>query len=828
MSELICDHCGLTIPAGELVTDRIEGKTRRFCCHGCAGAYRIITGAGLGDFYNRRDWREKGVPTGVFDAEFQDAFLEKFVHNKTDGSEISFVLEGIHCATCIWLIEHLLSRIEGVVNSRVNYSTHRLRVTFRPEHVSPSQVAVIIKNIGYMPRPYTLDAAQNLREKERRDLLIRFGTAVFLSMQLMGYSLALYAGYFKGMDTSTRSLMQIFSAAVTTPVVFYSGWPFLAGAWRSIRNRTPGMDLLIALGVTAAYSYSVVALFTGAEVFFDTAAMIITLLLLGRLMESRARNRAAGGIDRLLQITPSRSIKISGGSRIDVDSSSLVTGDLVLVRSGDRFPTDGLIIDGSSEVDESLLTGESTPIHKKPGAGVFSGALNLSGTLNIKVTRPAAESFIARITRMVEEAQSRRPPIQSLADRLAAFFVPVVILISLGSWLYWLFQEVGSGTALMIAVSVLVVACPCALGLATPTAVLVATGSAAARGILFRGGDILEKAAHLTLVAFDKTGTLTEGRPVVTGIEPVSITDNELLELAAKLESSSNHPLAKGVLAEAKHRKIPILNSCGSKTIAGQGVIIQSENKEILGGTRDFLASKGVTLPDTSPTQTEVLIAEDGEYRGRITLADSLRPEAITAMKLLNSAGLKLFMLTGDNKAVAADIAGQLKMDYLAGIAPANKAEWIKEQQTKDQKILMVGDGINDGPALAAASIGCAMAGSTDFAMETSDLVLTRPDLKRLAEAIMLSRRAIRIIRQNLFWAFCYNLLALPMAAAGKLAPIYAAGAMAASSVCVVFNSLRLARINNGSISSSSSNGLKSSNGSSCSSSSSGSSSFSE
>lgn len=794
---VVCDHCALPIPPGApLVAETINGAEHRFCCQGCAGAYRIITGAGLSDFYARRDWPEGGVPAGVFDLDFSDSYLANYLLPCEGGVEISLLLDGIHCATCIWLIEHLLGRREGIISVRVNYSNHRARVRFDPEKLTAAQLCGLLKNIGYLPRPFSLDAAQAAQAREQRTLLLRFGTAAFLSLQLMGYSLALYAGYFKGIDPESRQLLQYLSALVTTPVVFYSGYPFLAGAWRGLRHRVPGMDLLIGLGVLAAYFYSLAAMFSGGEVYFDTAAMIITLILLGRLLESGARQRASGSIDRLLRLAPKTALKISGAVQLEVESSTLLPGDLILVRAGDHFPVDGRLVEGESEVDEALLTGESRPVLKKAGSQVIGGAINLSTPVKVKVEKPAAESFVARVARMVAEAQGRRAPVQALADRLAAWFVPLVILLAGSTFFYWLLAGTGANLALLHGVSVLVVACPCALGLATPTAVMVATGAAAGQGILFRGGDVLEKTGRLTLVAFDKTGTLTAGLPVVSAVLPARGTEDELVALAARLENATNHPLARGIMAEAQRRSLGIPTGPGATVVPGRGLRLQTAAGELLGGNRAFLEAASINVPATdSGDRTEVHLALAGEYRGCLLLADPVRPEAVAALSDLHRLGLKTVMLTGDLPEAAGTVAQELDLDFKARLTPADKAEWIGTEAEKGEKVLMVGDGINDGPALSAASVGCAMAGSTDFALETADLVLTRPDLNRLLTALRLARRALRVIRQNLFWAFFYNLLALPLAVSGKLAPIYAAGAMAASSVCVVTNSLRLARM---------------------------------
>lgn len=793
-----CRHCQLAIPPGALVSEKINDAEHHFCCHGCAGAYRIITGAGFSDFYARREWRESGVPAGVFERDFSDAYLAQYLEPCAGGVEISLLLDGIHCATCIWLIEHLLGREEGIISARVNYGNHRARLRFDPEKISAAHLCATIKNIGYLPRPFSLDAAQAAQAAERRTLLLRFGTAAFFSMQLMGYATALYAGYFEGMDAESRQLMQYLSALATTPVVFYSGYPFLAGAWRGLRHRLPGMDLLISLGVLAAYFYSLVAMFTGGEVYFDTAAMIITLILLGRLLESGAKSRASGAIDRLLQLAPATAQRLTtAGTQEEVESGRLAPGELILVRPGDHFPVDGRVEEGESEVDEALLTGESRPVLKEAGSRVIGGAINLSGALRVRVEKAAGDSFVARVARLVAEAQGRRAPVQALAERISTLFVPLVLLLAAATLGFWLAKGSPADQALLHAVAVLVAACPCALGLATPTAVMVATGAAAGQGILFRGGDILEATAGVTMIAFDKTGTLTAGSPAVTGVLPARGSADELVALAARLECGASHPLARGILAEAKQRGLVTPAAGTAMVVPGQGLWLAGSAGVIRGGTSGFLSAAGIKVPPLPKSdRTEVHLAVGDEYRGCLLLADRLREEAPAVLAGLRQRPLKLMMLTGDQPEAARRIGGELALDFRAGLTPADKVAWIEQQRGQGERVLMVGDGINDGPALAAAAVGCAMAGSTDFALESSDLVLTRPELSRLVTAISLARRAMRVIRQNLFWAFFYNLLILPLAAAGMLAPVHAAGAMAASSVCVVGNSLRLARVN--------------------------------
>jgi len=767
-----------------------------FCCHGCQGAYRIITGAGLGQFYRRRDWQEQGVPDSVFQTDYDDGYLQQFVRETAAGAELSLLIEGIRCATCVWLIERILASQPGVVSARVNFGTHRLQLVFNAAATTSSALVAALSRIGYLARPFTREAAQRQAEDSRRSLLIRFGTAAFLSMQLMGYSFALYAGYLQGIDATTRQIMQVFAALVTTPVVFYAGFPFLAGAWHSLRNRAPNMDLLISLGVLVAYGYSLWAMLADREVYFDTAAMIVTLILLGRLLENAARGMAGSGIDRLLRLSPELATRLrDSGQQERIPSVNLRPGDRILVASGQRFPVDGLIAKGTTEADEAIVTGEAIPVLRGPGSAVIAGALNLTCSVEVTVSRPAEDSFVARIIRLVEEAQSRKAPIQSLADRLAVVFVPLVVAISGLTCLYWLLAKNDPSSAILNGVAVMVVACPCALGLATPTAVLVATGAAAARGILFRGGDILEATARVRVAALDKTGTITRGLPEVKKIVPATGSAHELLTLAARLEQASTHPLARGIMRAAAEKMI-VVDSAPVQNMPGQGLALTTGENVLRAGTRDFLAGCGIPLPPETETQslTEVHLSIDAQYQGAIYLDDALRPEAPAAIAALKELGIEPVMLTGDHNSAAQRVAAPLSIPFFARLTPAQKAAWVSTTQTRDRPVLMVGDGINDAPALSAASVGCAMAGGSDIALDNSNLALTRPDLGKVAQAAKIARRSLTIIHQNLFWAFFYNILMLPLAAAGQLTPIHAAAAMAASSVCVVGNSLRLRR----------------------------------
>ncbi|MFH7320215.1 heavy metal translocating P-type ATPase [Desulfurivibrio sp. D14AmB] len=800
----LCHHCRDPLPAGEVYRSERGGEEYRFCCRGCQGAWLIITGAGLGDFYRQRSWVAGGGMSEVFELRYDDALLARHVRRGEEGDELAFLVEGIRCASCVWLIEKIVAGLPGVLRVRANYGSHRVLVCYDPDQLTPAALFTAVSRLGYRPRPLTRDNLHRAAERETRDLLLRFGTAFFLAMQLMGYSLALYAGYFQGISDFARDFMQYLAALVTTPVVFYSGWPFLVGAWRGLRSRLPNMDLLIALGVLTAYFYSLYATVVGREVYFETAAMIVTLILLGRLFENSARRKAAAGVDRLLHLTPDTAQRLEAGVAVTVDSQELKPGELMLVRPGERFAVDGIISSGESEVDESVVSGESRPVRRVVGEVVVGGSLNLQGALTVTVARSAGQSFVARMAHLVEEAQARKAPVQQLADRIATIFVPLVLGLSLATLTFWLWRGIGSGPALLNAIAVMVVACPCALGLATPTAVLVASGRAANRGILFRGGDVLEAAAKISHVAFDKTGTLTQGRPKVVAVRPVTQTAGgaeELLLRAALLESGSTHPLAQAIVEEARRRGLRPEPAAQVSVVAGRGMKAPAPEGSVLVGSRALLAAEGIPMAGPGPAAaatgelTEVHVAVAGRHLGVILLDDALRPDAVALVRELRARRLQLLILSGDHAGVVRRVAAALGIDrFHSAIDPAGKKAEIERLQGGGARVLMVGDGINDAPALATADLGCALAGGTDIAVGAADLVLTRNRLSDLAPALTIARRCLRVIRENLCWAFSYNLVTLPLAASGHLAPVYAAAAMAVSSILVVANSLRLSR----------------------------------
>ncbi len=548
-----CDHCLLDFPEREAVYEEVDGRKKVFCCNACRGIYLLIHYEGLDAFYEKRQWKEHGVLSSLQNKDIDTGPFTEHIRESGQQKEIDLYIDGIRCASCVWLNEKILSKTAGVDYARVNYATHRAKIRWDPDITGIEAILRRILSIGYTPKPYSESEQSAALRAERRDLLIRFGTAGFLSSQLMIYSIALYAGYFQGIDEATRLLLKVIALFLTIPVLFYSGMPFLRSTLSGLRHLRFTMDSLVAIGSGSAFIYSVYAVFTGGEVYFDTSAMIITLVLLGRYIEAAAKNRASETISRLAELTPKTATVIVKGSKQDMKEretimvSSLKKGDLVEVKPGEKIAIDGIVVEGESEVDESLLTGESRPVPKTAGTEVIGGSMNLFGALCFQVTRTAKETVLAGIIRAVEDAQARKPKIQTIADRVVGIFVPAILLITVLTVLYYFMKGAGVQYALMTGISVLVIACPCSLGLATPLAVVIFTSLASSRGVLVRGGEVIEKAGRLTHCLFDKTGTITAGKPALKKTMPLDCSfDCEYIdELAASIEALSEHSIGR-------------------------------------------------------------------------------------------------------------------------------------------------------------------------------------------------------------------------------------------------------------------------------------------
>ena len=727
-----------------------------------------------------------------------------------DQERLELGLTGMTCAACAARIEKVLNRVPGV-HAAVNFATERATVGFDSAIATPDQLIAAVVRAGYgasVRRESEAERADDKARKQReyRSLKREFVVSAILTLPLLAQMAPMLASGGLFSAGHTELIPRGWQLALATPVQFWIGRRFYVSAWHALRGGGANMDVLVVLGTTMAWAFSALVTVLGLRqhVYFEAGAAVITLVLLGKLLEARAKAGTSAALEGLMHLQPKIAHVLRGGVASDVPLSLVVSGDRFIVRSGESIPVDGVVRGGSSSTDESMLTGESLPAPKNAGAMVFAGTLNQEGMLTCEATGVGNSTLLAGIVRLVAEAQGSKAPIQRLADKVSGIFVPVVVVVAALTFAltWWI---AGDATrALVHAVAVLVIACPCALGLATPTAIMVGTGRGAQSGILIRNASALEQAGRLQTLIVDKTGTLTEGRPVVTDIAAFGGASRaELLLTAASLEQGSAHPLAKAVLAAASAEGIATSTLAQFTSVPGRGVqgMVGGARETSMLGSLDYLADNGVVVSREtyaamqSAGKTLIAVASGGRALGILALADAVRPSSLGAVARLQAAGIDVVMLTGDNAATAQAVATAVGItDFRAGVLPADKADAVRLLKSRGVVTGMVGDGVNDAPALAAADVSFAIGAGSDIAIEAADVTLIRNDLNAVVDAILLSRATLRKIRQNLFFAFAYNVLGIPLAAAGLLNPIIAGAAMAASSVSVVSNALLLKR----------------------------------
>ncbi|MEW9668069.1 heavy metal translocating P-type ATPase [Ammoniphilus sp. 3BR4] len=741
-----------------------------------------------------------------------DAIMQKIegIGYKVPGSKLELAVEGMTCAACVNRIEKKLKKISGVTEANVNLANERATVKYQGA-VESAQIIEAIESIGYKASEVKEDAKQEATaQEERRDKLVEKKKRTLIFSAVLTAPFIVYMFGMMGVIPEYPMWLYNpwFQMLLATPVQFIAGKDFYIGAYKNLKNKSANMDVLVVLGTSAAYFYSVVLTFMGEHhVYFEASAIIITLILLGKTMEYIARGKTSEAIKKLLGMQAKTARVIRDGIEKDVPIEEVLVGDVVVVRPGEKVPVDGEIVEGISSVDESMLTGESLPVEKKVGDSVIGATINKHGTFKFKATRVGKDTALAQIVKVVEEAQGSKAPIQRLTDVISGYFAFIVMGIATLTFLIWYFIAApGEITPALISfVSILVIACPCALGLATPTSLMVGTGKAAENGILFKAGEYLENTQKLTTIVLDKTGTITKGKPDVTDIVVLNNNHKDhILKIAAIAEKNSEHPLAEAIVSSAKDKGLEIPDPQSFHAIPGFGVEATVDDRRVLLGTRKLMAQNNIDISSLEDKaeglelegKTAMFMSVDDEPVAIIAVADTVKEHSKEAINQLQALGLEVVMLTGDNKRTAEAIGQQVGVNrIIAEVLPEGKAEEVKKLQEEGKVVAMVGDGINDAPALATADIGMAMGTGSDIAIETGDVTLMRGDLRAIVTAIKLSKATMKNIKQNLFWAFIYNLIGIPIAAMGLLTPWIAGAAMAFSSLSVVSNALRLKRV---------------------------------
>ncbi|QEQ97156.1 heavy metal translocating P-type ATPase [Neptunomonas concharum] len=801
-----CFHCGQDVPEGTHFSVVVKGQNQPMCCPGCQAVTETIIQSGLEHYYKHRQG-EAGLIPEMTGAELPSAVKDELqlynnpniqkefvISLEEDVKEASLVIEGITCAACVWLLEHHLVKQPGVTQASVNLTNHRARIRWRANEIALSDIMSAIYKIGYQGHPYNPDKEEQLFEQERKQAVRRLGIAGVGMMQVMMMAVALYAGTLQGIEDKFETFIRWTSLIIATPVVLYSAKPFFVAALRDIRTRHLSMDVPVSIAIGLAYLASVWATITqSGEVYFDSVTMFTFFLLIGRYLEMQARHRTGRAGNSLLNLLPASAIKIVEGHEALVPATELKPGDIVLVKPGHTIPADGVIKTGASSIDESALTGEYLPVSRTIGDQVVGGTINAENPIQLEVTEVGAQTRLSAIVRLLDRAHEEKPQVAKVADKVASYFVAAVLVTATIVSLVW--WQIEPSHAFWVTLSVLVVTCPCALSLATPTALTAATGTLRQNGLLITRGHVLDSLATATHVVFDKTGTLTEGNLSLKSTVTLGNIDTQFaLETAAALESHSEHPIAK-----AFHR-YGIKAADSLQAELGQGLEGEVEGKRYRIGKPEYAAAlchRQMTISDAPDQHGQwLLLCDQHEPIAWFCLNDQLRKDTERTLQELKKLGLKIQMLTGDSSAAVHEIAEQLSIDtVIANVSPKEKLAHVQALQKEGARVIMVGDGINDIPVLAGAQTSIAMGGATDLAKTNADAVLIGSELSRLTDAILLSKKTQYIIRQNLGWSIMYNLLALPLASAGFIAPYMAAIGMSASSLVVVGNALRLTKL---------------------------------
>jgi Cu+-exporting ATPase len=773
----------------------IEDDGKFFCCEGCRGVYHLLKSEGLDSFYDKLGNTKlnpaKRIEDNIekFDLE---GFKKRYVKQRDDGlNEINLIIEGIHCAACVWLNEKVLHKTKGVIEADINYSNNKAKVVWDESEIKLSEIIKAIRNIGYNAYPYDPTLQEERTLKAKRDYYMRILVAVFATMNIMWIAIAQYVGFFTGMRRDIKDILNFAEFILATPTLFYSGQVFFKGAYYGLKNRFINMDFLVATGATLVYLYSIWAMITKqGEVYFDSVTMIITFVLVGKYLEVLSKKQAVDTIDSLLGSYPTEVVVVKDGKKSLVSLENVEVGDIIEIKSGDKVVIDGVVVSGEGSFDESSLTGESRAVYKKVGDEVISGSILLDTVIRYKAINTFDNSTISKIAKLLEESIVKKPKIERLANRISGYFSLIILILAILTFILWYWYIGEFEKALIVSVSLIVIACPCALGLATPMATLVGIGEAAKRGILFKEASFLESMAKANTLVLDKTGTVTKGKPAVENVKKFLEFDENILYTLVK---ASNHLVSKGILEYLRKRGVDREYEINSfKEIKAKGIKAVINNKVVVGGNIEFLKEEGIAI-DYDTENTIFALAIDNQLTAIFELVDEIKEGAALAISKLRKLSIDIIMLTGDNEKVAKKVAKELGIKrFKANMLPLDKAKFIDKLHQDKKVVIMAGDGINDSLALARSDIAIAMGSGADVALSVSDVVLLDEKPIKIYEALLISKRVYRAIKENLALSLFYNSIAIPLAMMGYVNPLFAALAMSLSSLSVVGNSMRI------------------------------------
>ncbi|HHO42167.1 MAG TPA: cadmium-translocating P-type ATPase [Epsilonproteobacteria bacterium] len=801
MAQVSCTHCHLTFDESVMIKEEIDGKLCYFCCHGCQGVYHLLHSEGLDTFYAKLGNTKLTPPQPILEESLEkfdlEGFQKRYVKVRDDGlKEISLIIEGIHCSACVWLNEKVLRKSDGVIEADINYTTNKAKVVWDDDTIKLSKIIQTIRAIGYNAFAYDAQIQEELATKKRKEYYMRILVAVFGSMNIMWIAVAKYAGYFTVIEQQFKDILNVAEFILATPVLFYSGWVFFRGAYYGYKNRMVNMDILVATGATLTYIYSIYAMITrSGEVYFESVAMIITFVLVGKYLEVLGKKQAVDTLDQLKNTIPTEVLVVNpDGTKSLQAVENIKAGDILEVNAGEKIVIDGIITKGEANFDESSLTGESLPLFKTIDSEVLSGSICTDSTINYKATKDVSSSLLSSIVALLEDSITKKPRIEQLANSVSGYFSVIILAIAIATFVGWWFFDGSWEKALIISISVVVIACPCALGLATPMATLVGIGTAAKRGIIFKEASFLETMAKGTKIALDKTGTITQGKPTVVSANLKKSFNPSVLY---PLVSSSTHPISIGIknYLEEHFPNIEPRDFTQLKNIQGKGFSAIVDGSEVLGGNLKLLEEFGIDFEMESDNLIFICVV-DGEIVASFELKDKLKDGAREAIEELKKQGLSVVMLTGDHQRSAKSIAQEAGIEeFYANLLPQDKAKYIDDFKAQGDVVIMAGDGINDSIALTKSNIAIAMGGGADVTIGVSDVVLLDESPKKLKESHLISKRTYRSIKENISFSIIYNIIAVPLAIMGFVNPLIAALSMSLSSLVVVSNSMRIKNI---------------------------------